>query len=183
MRRDLTPSPFWIAIVSTYYVASLLPTSFIDSFFAVRQRLLTSVYMRRGVAIQAPAASSNRVGEDRKRRKLPLPGEVTSDTSFSSSAGASDSEGGHATTEAESQAVSPGSAGMHESDTILPAYAPNAPASNEGNSLPQSSVASPKESDAEAAEAGYSAAASVTGYDSQEENARSTVLGESYVRV
>lgn len=168
--------------VTTYYLASLLPTRFIDAFFGFRHRLL--MRSAAGTSSQANASSSRL-----PRKPLPLPGhpspEVASSEKFSSDEKAS-SESGASTKTSEEE----GGRGVplpHESDTILPQYAPSAPGS--GSELPSPTGL---ESAPSAFSSGY---VSETGRGEDDEvdegnvgsegstPSRSTVLGESYVQV
>jgi hypothetical protein len=79
--------------------------------------------------------------------------------------------------EADTGVISEASgADMHESDTRLPAYAPSEPGSARA-----SAFASGMPSPVEPSHSGFGS--EQEGYDSQEDGVRSTVLGESYVRL
>lgn len=92
--------------VRSYYMASLLPTSFIDMFFSFRQRLLSGVAARN----QKDGQSLGRENADkRERRPLPLPGAAPSAASIHRK----EKEDSHD----ESYSVD-------NEETILPPYAP-----------------------------------------------------------
>lgn len=168
----------------TYYLASLLPTSFTDMFFSFRHRLLM-----RG-AISSSSGSGSARPSVLPRKPLPLPGEASPELPSSSKFASQTSERRTSSSSSgtSGSAASRGRGLPHESDTILPQFAPSAP----GSSIaPDSGVPSPTglESRSSAFSSGY---ASETGKGEDDDQnggsegstpSRSTVLGESYVQI
>ena len=145
--------------VMTYYVASLMPTRLIDVFFAIRQRLLHANFARHASSLSAANTTD-------RRRPLPhVPSAASSSSSDPRSRTASRTSSDFASYSALTQEHE------HENDTILPAYAPSAPASTQ--------PASPTRQDMPLSEddKGYDSSASGSGVGN------STILGESYVQV
>lgn len=158
--------------VTTYYIASLLPISLVDKFFALRQRLLTSNLLRRGNVVPQEGAANmaSSVQSDRSTKtRRPLPRTPVNGSSSRSGATSETSEVLYEL--------------PHESDTILPPYAPSAAETSSAHpSGPASSVGSPVEADPPRSGSGYG-----SGFESPASDdghiSRSTVLGESYVTI
>ncbi|CAD6564256.1 MAG: hypothetical protein CYPHOPRED_003234 [Cyphobasidiales sp. Tagirdzhanova-0007] len=166
--------------VTSYYVASLLPTSFVNYFFAFRQRLLMSSLLRHGAHGHSSDSPIGRGARALPRRPLPLPG----DASSTSSAPASAASGSSPSSEGDVESDTGEGLLLHESDTILPTYAPSAPPSTQA-SVPASGVGSPAQPPNEGhfENASQSHQGEEDESTASEEGAKSTVLGESYVRV
>lgn len=149
----------------TYYFASLLPTKLIDTFFALRQRLLKAHLSRNG-NFQALAAAA-------QRRPLPQPPSLASDSSGFRTQPTSRTSSESGSSEGEPL--------MQESDTILPAFAPSAAAStqpSQTSSAPDSPNRVPRSDNGENPDRDREGRLSAS-----EHIARSTTLGESYVQV
>jgi hypothetical protein len=112
--------------VRTYYLASLLPTNFIDLFFSFRQRLLTGASAKSSPLGAQTLGSTGRSEGKGPRRPLPFPGEASTNSAKAAEA-AQDQQ------ELQSDV---------NDDTILPPYAPSAPGSAHSSTYP-SQVHSP----------------------------------------
>lgn len=171
-------------IVATYYLASLLPISFVDTFFSIRQRLLTSTMLRNGIQASGSAAASARASVESlektpkpQRRPLPTP---PASTSSEPSSGLSDIEQLPSEEEGASQTRSQptrSQQGDDETDTIeqqpdlklagSDVILPTAP--SEAASTQASGISTPVD------EGRADGSAS--------DSSRSTMMGESYVQV
>ncbi|KAK9894603.1 hypothetical protein P389DRAFT_98841 [Cystobasidium minutum MCA 4210] len=140
--------------VRSYYLASLLPTSFIDMFFSFRQRLLSNVSARNQADGQALGKFT---GNKKERRPLPLPGAAASSSSDRSSKAE----------EARNESYS-----VDNEETVLPPYAPFDEGS-EHSSASHSQAASPIDPES----------SMYSGRSMPSSTSNSAFLGDSFVQV
>ena len=144
--------------------------------------MIFSSILRTGIHSPQNIPSLQREAPAPSQRPLPLPGDLSSISSLSGSAASSSAP----SSEVDIESDTGEGVALHESDTILPAFAPSAAPSTQA-SVHNSAVGTPLEEPFgdQLGEAALRHSAETGEYESSnsEEGTGSTVLGESYVRI